>query len=303
MVMGPVKPVKQSRATATRVAALLVLPLLGATVSWSQQAAPLPNDSELNKQETIYRSQGTAIPSGYVTGRALSDYVDALPSGFCDALRRLRGSDRWLDVGAGAGHAVLDYFAADGQSAATDKCAGSGVRARAVAISIEDRRTDADRERAAKLGDRVRYLAGKRLREYPVGELGKFQLITDVYGAFSYTEDLSAFMEKVLGLLETDGTFYSLVQSVHLEYAKDSPDTGYQTELFDAAGRDVTVCSWLKRGTCVNVTCESKSDWHTPTELISIRKVCPDASVPPVKLLKYEAGSPPGRKFTLAPKQ
>jgi hypothetical protein len=69
----------------------------------------------------------------------------------------------------------------------------------------------------------------------------------------------------------------------------------------DAAGRDVKVCSWLKKIACVKVGCESKSDWHAPTELINIQKVCSDVSVPRVKLLKYEAGNPPGRRFQLEP--
>ena len=45
----------------------------------------------------------------------------------------------------------------------------------------------------------------------------------------------------------------------------------------------------------------SKSDWNTPTELINIRKVCSDVSVPRLKLLEYQAGVPPGRRFQLEP--
>jgi hypothetical protein len=289
-----------NRCKATWLAALLVVQAVAAGVVGSQEPARPPNEQELAKQQGIYLSRGDAVPQGYVTGRALSDYADALPSGFCGALGKLRSSDRWLDVGAGAGAAILDYSASAGESATVDKCAGSGSRARAVAISIEDRRTDAWPQRVAKLdADRIRYHFGKRLRDYSVEQLGKFQLITDVYGAFSYTDDLSGFMGRVLNLLEVDGSFYSLLQSVHLEDGKDKPDTSYQTELVDAAGRDVKVCSWLKQATCVKVTCESKSDWHTPTELIDIRKVCDDVSVPRVQLLKYEAGSPPARRFRL----
>ena len=130
-------------------------------------------------------------------------------------------------------------------------------------------------------------------------ELGKFQIITDVFGGFSYTEDLSQFVDKVLSLLEVGGGFYTLVQSVHLEDGKDKPTTWYLTELADATGRDQKVCSWLKKTTCVKVTCESKSDWNAPSELINIRKICSDVSVPRMKLLKYEAGNPPGRRFQL----
>jgi len=169
-------------------------------------------------------------------------------------------------------------------------------------MSIEDRRTDAWHQLAASLGERIRYLTGKSLRHYSLEELGKFQIITDVYGGFSYTEDLSRFMEKVLSLLEVGGGFYTIMQYVHLETAKNSPTTDYyQTVLVDAAGRDEKVCSWLNKTACVQVTCESKSAWDPPTEQINIRKVCSDVSVPRMKLLKYEAGNPPGRRFQLEP--
>jgi hypothetical protein len=50
------------------------------------------------------------------------------------------------------------------------------------------RRTDAWQQQAEQLGDdRIQYLSGKRLREYSPEELGKFQIITDVFGGFSYS--------------------------------------------------------------------------------------------------------------------
>jgi SAM-dependent methyltransferase len=296
--------VKEWKTARTRLAVLIVIVLqpLGLGATSAQETAQPRNDEEITKQEKIYRSRGADVPGGYVTGRTLSDYLELLPSGFCDALGTLGSSDRWLDIGAGAGQAILDYYAPEDDSAPGKKCAGAGGKVRAVAMSIEDRRTDKWQQRAASLGDdRIRYLSGKRLRHYSGEELGKFQIITDVYGGFSYTEDLSVFIEKVLSLLEIGGVFYTMVQSVHLENGKDKPSTWYLTELVDAAGRDVKVCSWLKKTTCVNIGCDSKSDWDAPTELINIRKVCGDVSVPRVKLLKYEAGNPPARKFQLEP--
>jgi len=122
-----------------------------------------------------------------------------------------------------------------------------------------------------------------------------------VYGGFSYTEDLSRFIGKVLSLLEVGGAFYTLVQNVQLENGKDKPSSSFQTELVDSAGRDIKMCSWLKQTPCVNVGCESKNDWDTPTELVNIHKICSDVSVRPAKLLRYEAGNPPGRRFQLEP--
>jgi SAM-dependent methyltransferase len=281
---------------------IVIVLALGLGASWPQEPAQPRIDEEIAKQEKIYTSRGADVPSGYVTGRALSDYLGLLPSGFCDALGSLGSSDRWLDIGAGSGQAIQDYYAPEDEAAPAKRCAGFGGKVRAVAMSIEDRRTDKWQQQAASIGDdRIRYLSGKRLRQYSPEELGKFQIITDVFGGFSYTENLSQFLEQVLSLLDIGGVFYTLVQSVRLEDGKDRPTTWYLTELVDAAGRDVKVCSWLKKTACVKVGCESKSDWDTPTELINIRKVCSDVSVPRMKLRKYEAGNPPGRRFQLEP--
>ena len=305
--MGSVKSsVTGWQAAAARLAVVIaiVLQALGLRDVWPQEAAQPRIEEEVAKQEKIYRRRGADISGGYVTNRGLSDYAEFLPTGFCDALGRLGSSDRWLDIGAGAGQAILDYYAPEDERAPVKTCSRSGAKARAVAISIEDRRTDKWRERATSLGhDRIQYLSGKRLRQYAPEELGKFQLITDVVGGFSYTEDLSRFMEKVLSLLEIGGAFYTLVQGVHLADGKDKLGTWYLTELVDAAGRREKVCSWLKKSACVQVTCESRSDWNTPTELINVRKVCSDVSVPTLKLLEYQAGVPPGRRFQLAPSE
>ncbi|MBM4264604.1 MAG: hypothetical protein FJ145_24660 [Deltaproteobacteria bacterium] len=65
------------------------------------------------------------------------------------------------------------------------------------------------------------------------------------------------------------------------------------TEILDAAGNGVKVCPWLKKISCAQVSCASKTEW-SPTELIQVRKVCSAVSVPRVKLIKFEAGNPPG---------
>jgi len=280
-----------------RLAVLLII-LLQARTGWSQELAPPKLDEEFKKQEKIYRSRGADVPSGYVTGRGLSEYAELLPSGFCDALGRLGSSDRWLDIGAGAGQAILDYYTPENDASPAQKCGRSVEKARAVAMSIEDRRTDKWRAQTANFGDdRIRYLSGKRLRQYSPEELGKFQIITDVYGGFSYTEDLSGFLERVLRLLEIGGAFFTLIPGVHLENAKGKLGILYLTELEDAAGSPLKVCSWLKQTACAQATCESKSDWKRPTELINIRKVCSDVSVPRLKLWEFEAGYPPARRF------
>jgi SAM-dependent methyltransferase len=293
--------VKGSKIPIARLALVIaiVVQTLGLRAVWAQELAEPRIDEEIAKQQKIYQRQGADVPSGYITNRGLSDYAELLPTGFCNALGRLGSSDRWLDIGAGAAQAILDYYGREGDVPSGEKCVRSGARAQAVAISIEDRQTDKWRQQAASLGDdRIRYLSGKSLRHYSVAELGKFQIITDVFGGFTYTADLSQFVDKVLSLLEVGGGFYTLVPGVHLE-GGDKLGTWYLTELENAAGRPEKVCSWLKKTACVQVTCESKSDWKRPTELIKVEKVCSNVSVPRMKLLEFVAGYPPDRRFQL----
>jgi SAM-dependent methyltransferase len=273
----------------------------GLNPAWGQDSAPPRLDAEITKQDEIYQKRGASVPSGYVTNRGLMNYAELLPTGFCEGLGQLGSSDRWLDIGAGSGQAILDYYAPEGDPAASEKCVRPGTKARAVAMSIEERQTDKWRERAEKLGgDQIRYLTGKRLRQYSAEELGKFRLITDVFGGFSYTEDLSQFVDKVLSALEVGGSFFTLVPGVHLENGKDKLGILYLTELESAAGRPEKVCSWLKKTSCVKVTCESKSEWKRPTELIKIDKVCSNVAVPSMKLVEFTSGYPPTRRFQLA---
>ena len=289
-------------ATCLAILIVMILQALGPGAGWTEEPVQPRIDEQFAKQEKIYRRRGADVLGSYVTNRGLSAYAEVLPTGFCDALGSLGSSDRWLDIGAGEGQAILDYYARQDDAVPAEKCGGSGPKASAVAISIEDRRTDKWRQQTARLGDdRIQYLAGKRLRQYSREELGKFQIITDVYGGFTYSENLSRFLERVLSLLEIGGAFYTVLPSVHLEDGTDKLGTWYLTELVDAASRPVTVCSWLKQTTCAKVTCESKTDWDAPTQLIKIRKVCSDVSVPTLKIVECMAGAPPGRRFQMAP--
>jgi len=103
----------------------------------AQDGAQFKFQTEVSKQDNIYQSKGEAVPKGYVIGRDLGAYVSALPPEFGRSLAELGTGDRWLDIGAGEGNAILDYYRA---SFGTAQAKGAN-RAQAVAISIEDRRT------------------------------------------------------------------------------------------------------------------------------------------------------------------
>ena len=282
---------------------LLIAPLVCPGISHAQTPDNSKIKAEISRQESIYRSEGDRVPSGYTIDRTLENYADALATGFDEALARLGPGDRWLDIGAGKGQAILDYFAPNYDLTHPDGRERRGKKARVVALSIEDRRTVDWQLSAASLGgNQLQYLFDRRLRDYKLEELGQFQIITDVIGGFSYTTDLTLFMEKVAGLLALDGSFYSVLQDVNSEAGTNRPyyeKAPYLTEIKDASGADVKICTWLKSISCVHVTCELKKGWRPPVEAFQVQKVCNDVKVPALTPVHYEAGTPPERRFAL----
>lgn len=291
--------------TRTGILALLLAQALCLGPARSQQPGTPSIDAEIKQQEAIYQSRGENVPTGYVVGRSLLSYVSILPGGFDRSLADLGPADRWLDIGAGEGNAVLDYYTELYDAMHFEGQERRGRKARSVAISIEDRRTPEWYETTARLEPgQIRYLHGKRLREYSAEELGRFQLITDVIGGFSYARYLSVFMEKVLSVMELNATFFTLLLDVRPE--TEAPAALYQdllflTEIENADGFNVKVCSWLKSIACAQVTCELNTDLKRPIELYRIRKTCDNAAVPSLVPLSYQAGTPPPRRYRMGP--
>lgn len=286
----------------SHTAPLLLLPLMLLLALPARAAEALARlDGELARQEQIYRSRGDAVPAGYVTDRSLLSYTHTLAAGFDEALAALGERDRWLDLGAGEGRAVLDYY---GERYDAMHPARRGGKAHAVALSIEDRRTTRWQTIAAAAGgDHIAYLSGRRLRDYAPAELGRFALITDVAGGFSYTSDLTLYLERALALLTTGGRFFTLLTDVATEDGGARPwfaRERFLTALETPAGGELTVCGWLKRIACVEVTCETKTRWQPPVEAFVIRKTCDEVRVPLLTPLTFEAGTPPARRFRAA---
>ena len=96
---------------AMRILAVLVLQILCLRTAHAAGQDGPQFGAEISKQEQIYRSGTEQLPEGYIIDRSLLSYVHTLSPGFDRALAALGPQDRWLDVGAGRGQAVLDYYA------------------------------------------------------------------------------------------------------------------------------------------------------------------------------------------------
>jgi hypothetical protein len=288
--------------TATKFVVIAMV-ALAASVTISRAAEPPGAFSdEASRQADIYNSAGQKMPEGYVVGRSLLNYAFSLSPAFRPALAALGEHDRWLDIGAGEAQAVLDYRMSKYEALLKLWKRGNG-KAAVVAMSIEDRRTRRWHESAAGASEQdMRYVFGRRLRDYSTAELGEFQLITDVLGAFSYTRYLSVFMEKALGMLTVNGSLFTVLQDVPSEAGTNRPfypGAPFLTELLQSDGSPMKVCSWLKSISCVETTCELMANSAPPVETYHMRKVCDGVVVPPLRVIHFSAGTPPERRFQL----
>ncbi len=292
--------IRMTRTTPARARLILLFVLQGLppTALHAQNTGGQPFAEETSKQDNIYRSRENDRPAGYVINRDLEAYANALPPQFNRTLSALRAPDRWLDIGAGEGQAILDYYDTN-QVSPHDK-------AQSVAVSIEDRRTQKWHRKAAQLeANKIRYHYGKSINDYTTEELGgKFHVITDLLGGFSYTRNMSRFMEKALDFLQLNGSFYSMLQDVHAEDGANRPHYAgapYLTEIVSANGAKTKICAWLKSISCVQVTCEFKANWTPPVEVYRVQKVCENVAVPPLAPVHFAAGTPPERRFRITP--
>jgi hypothetical protein len=283
--------------------ALLVLQILWPGSPRSQVPASPAFKEEMSRQNAIYKDQGGRVTEGYVINRALLAYADALSPEFDRSLANLGPDGRWLDVGAGEGHAILDYYTAKYDETHEAGRSRRGSKASAVALSIEDRRTARWHQTAGLLGGKkLQYFHGRSFREYSAQELGRFQVITDMLGGFSYTAYLDQYMERAMEVLDVGGNLYTVLQDVHSADGRNKPyyaNSPYLTELTNADGSELKVCSWLKSISCVQVSCELKADWKPPIEVYHVQKVCNAVKVPALERLHFVAGTPPERRFRL----
>jgi SAM-dependent methyltransferase len=208
-----------------------------------------------------------------------------------------------MDIGAGEGKAILDYYGAGNESIEAQSLVNRAAKASCVAISIEDRRTEQWHRTAAAVDEhRLRYLFGRTFGEYSAAELGQFQVVTDVIGGFSYTPNLARFTQRALASLAPGGSFFTVLQDVHSEEGSNVPHyagSPYLTEIIAPDGSKLKICAWLKRIGCVQVTCELRTGFIPPIEVYHIRKTCEDVTVPALATVHYTAGTPPERRFLL----
>lgn len=139
-------------------------------------------------------------------GRDLRAYVRNLGAAFEKALQGLGPEQTWLDAGAGKGFAMLQYY--KGSIYADRQVEFDPSKARLIALNAK---TPEDARGVEELGvlprDRFQYVEDYVEKINP-GKIGQVDLITDVFGPFSYSTDIKTILEKYWAILKENGDLF-----------------------------------------------------------------------------------------------
>ena len=224
--------------------------------------------------------RGVVTAGDFNDFRGMTDYIAVLGEEFAAQVARLVRGKRWLDVGAGHARAQKEYLLAkmslkqrffEGKAEVVAVAAEAPTKLNIHAIKL-DTAVHGIGGGAGNLNE----LVGRYVEDIPDEELGKFNIITDVFGAVSYSERLDVVLNKYLRLLTEGGTLYVHTVSFH-------------TQIIRKDGSKIAMFEWLQAIPGLRVTVGSTD--------FSITAERPGVVVPRLKLIGGKADAPPERLF------
>ncbi|MNS91768.1 hypothetical protein D3C72_1258770 [compost metagenome] len=203
----------------------------------------------------------------FVKSRDIYDYRHELHKDFGASLQKLRSDQHWIDMGAGRALAEYDYLK-------SFKDPRQGAFVTAVAFKIN---------RWFGLSS----FKGKLQSQEGLFELmetsnwRKADLITDLYGVYSYTKEVHSSLQKMVDLLNVQGELY--ITTINF-------DTSFHLQ----DGRSVDLRDFLSSIPGLRV----EDQWlHS----IKVTKLQEQIKIPAMKLIYFEESSPPKRSYQVLP--
>lgn len=256
-------------------------------------------------------NDAAVLSNEFVTSRGFADYRRYLSPNFHRDLRRLSAAGRWLDVGAGQANAVRDAF--------HDRLRGvlsfgwQRFAGYAVGYSIAKPGSVALARFERRCADRFTYVAaGRPIEAVEPGELGQFEVISDLFTALTYGRsladtlrayaDLSTVGGKVHAYLPEEDWTSSVVGSWEpgLALARTDQASSVLLTITDQSGRTVTFDTWMRavRGfdlvTLKRIESTRGTGWQLELERNHLAFWAPSMDVEVV-----ENSTPPVRRFRL----
>jgi len=222
----------------------------------------------------------------FVTIRGLGEYEKVLGTRFSARLASLRRGDHWIDMGAGDARAMATFLRDERFAQNMPRMPWPfrwGERPpQTTALGYE---APANLTELNQL-EGFRYLGGRYLEETPLAELGRGDLVTDLYGPASYTPHL----DDVLG--------------IYGEVAKPGADIFFlvdrRTKIVDAAGNAVNrrrwISEWLREAQGVRGV-ELRYVDYGGSFIVHVRRTSGPVSIPKLELTSFTASDGVGNPY------
>jgi SAM-dependent methyltransferase len=213
----------------------------------------------------------------YNTRRGYLHYTGELGDRFERLMRQkaAQPSFHWLDAGGGKGNAAEEFLRMHPEG-----------NSKATVVSLERLPTDLAEYRA-DLGKRYRHLSGTPLENLSASELGASDVITDLYGAFSYSPRPDRVLQKYCDTLKEGGTIFLRLPKTE----------GYQSFVQNKA-KWLPMGEWLKQIPNLKVSRDARGSY-----LIQIQDHSKPVMIPELQLRKANENTPPERYFAEAPSE
>lgn len=228
---------------------------------------------EFDLQRALQEFDTVTSESLYTKDRSLfgdKSYESGFLSSFKSALMSLKSDQVWLDSGAGKFGPIVQYYSNGGQ-------------ARTIGVTIEASSKEANIVYLQKkYPQKFTALLGKPTESYSAAELPKVDLITDFYGAFSYSPHVDKVMQHYLTVLNTGGR----IDMYYSNQYNRVQVNGVRLELLD----------WIS-----TIQGISYRAVHIPggAVAITIIKQNDKVSVPPLVLADYKNDLPASRRYRI----
>lgn len=264
--------------------------------------APLSLQAEL-RCEIVHQVQSAneiLATNNFKANRGLQDYANNFnfensPS-FQQTLAHLPKGALWVDMGAGEAKALIEGLQKYPQIS--------------KGIAIAYKRPDRFSKPADLSMKRFEYIEGDYVENMErEGRLGHFNsridLITDVYGPFSYSEDLVSVMQTYLNLLKVDGVLlfnFMSARNFDPNIFRNSPPQDQMNIINEVDSQPANLIRWLRTIPGIEVQENHREltflGYKENSFSVKIRKLKDNIVVPQsLRLLMYKPGSPPTRSF------
>lgn len=233
-----------------------------------RRARPSSSECRYNVEQSHKRLK----KNGFNVARTLKEYLTQFPE-----LRELLSANgkirHWIDLGAGLGIAAYD--------AIHDPEINSGLTVTLVGVEIPPI-SKADRLEKKGPGYANPFTLGAPFPHYVKGylhdvysQLDRADIITDFFGAWHYTNDLSGTAEQIFKTLKVGGVFVT--------------NSSSHTTVSTPGSWGNHIDTWLRSVKGIEVL-------HVEGRIV-VRRISEEIVVPPLMQDQFSDASPPTRKF------